>query len=485
VVHGTQHDYRPGGTTSPALAAWTAAGTAGSAGLVLTGTRIGSVPRPGPGHSSWWISIPAGGTPVVSAAFYVSMAVVVVAWSGIGRQAFAGRLTTRWAWLILFLWSLPLFLGPPLFSRDIYSYIAQGFIAHRGLDPYMVGPSVLGPGPLLSSVAEVWRTTPSPYGPLFVVVTRPLAVVAGSSVIAEVLVFRALELIGVVLTMVFLPRLARHLGTSVGIALWLGALSPLALFSFVSSGHNDALMVGLLVAGVALAVEGRMVLGLMLCALAATVKLPAAVAVVFLAVDYVRAGRGTARWRDIVPPAAAAAVVFVGVSLASGYGFAWLGPSALHVPTELRVASTPAVSLGRFLFHVLHAVGIPVVEEVTVTVTQVVCGVAAGLALVWLLFTVHRHEVVRSLGLAFFLIVVGSPTVWPWYLMWGLVLLAATTAQRSRVLAVTAGVAMVVVGAGGTPELNGAWYVAVAALAGLYWLVHDRRWRTVVVGHAV
>jgi hypothetical protein len=459
----------------------------GSIGMVLAGTRIGSVPVPGAGHPAWWFSIPAGGKSLVSVAFYVSLAVVIGAWAGIGRQAFAGRLTIRWAWLILLLWSLPLFLGPPLFSRDIYSYIAQGFIAHRGLDPYSVGPSVLGPGPLLSSVAEVWRTTSSPYGPLFVVVTRPLAVVSGSSVIAEVLVFRTLELIGVVLTMVFLPRLARHLGTSPGIALWLGALSPLALFSFVSSGHNDALMVGLLVAGVTLAVEGRMVPGLMLCALAATVKLPAAAAVVFLAADQVHAGRGTTRWREVVPPVLAAVAVFVGVSVASGYGFAWLGPGALHVPTELRVASTPAVSLGRLAFHVLHAVGLPVVEEVTVTVTQVVCGLVAGLALLWLVATVHRHEVVRSLGLAFMLIVVGSPTVWPWYLMWGLALLAATTAQRSRVLAVTAGLAMVVVGAGGTPELNGSWYVAVAAavLAAVYWLARDRHWRTVVVGHAV
>ena len=73
-------------------------------------------------------------------------------------------------------------------------------------------------------------------------------------------------------------------------ALWLGALSPLALFSFVSSGHNDALMVGLLVAGVTLAVEGRLLAGLVLCALAATVKLPAAAAVVFLAVDTCRLG---------------------------------------------------------------------------------------------------------------------------------------------------------------------------------------------------
>jgi alpha-1,6-mannosyltransferase len=487
VVHGAQHDYRPDGTTSTALSAWAAVGTVGSIGMVLTGTRIGSVPVPGAGHPAWWFSIPAGGKSFVSVAFYVSLAVVVVAWAGIGRQAFAGRLTTGWAWRILFLWSLPLFLGPPLFSRDIYSYIAQGFIAHRGLDPYSVGPSVLGPGPLLSSVAEVWRATSSPYGPLFVVVTRPLAIVSGSSVIAEVLVFRTLELIGVVLTMIFLPRLARHLGTSPGIALWLGALSPLALFSFVSSGHNDALMVGLLVAGVALAVEGRMVPGLMLCALAATVKLPAAAAVVFLAADHVHAGRGTTRWREVVPPVLAAAAVFVGVSVASGYGFAWLGPGALHVPTELRVASTPAVSLGRSAFHVLHAVGLPVVEEATVTVTQVVCGVVAGLALVWLVATVHRHEVVRSLGLAFMLIVVGSPTVWPWYLMWGMALLAATTAQRSRVLAVTAGLGMVVVGAGGTPELNGSWYVvvAVAVLAAVYWLARDRHWRTVVVGHAV
>lgn len=216
-------------------------------------------------------------------------------------------------------------------------------------------------------------------------------------------------------------------------------------------------------------------------------KLPAAAAIVFLVVNYAQAGRGTTRWREVVTPLVAAGAVFVGVSLASGYGFAWLGPAALHVPTELRVASTPAVSLGRFFFRVLHAVGLPVVEEVTVTVTQVVCGVAAGLALVWLLFTLHRHEVVRSLGLAFFLIVVGSPTAWPWYLTWGLVLLAATTAQRSRVLAVTAGLAMVVVGSGGTPELDGDWYVvvALAALVALYWLARNRHWRTVVVGHAV
>ncbi len=483
VVHGAQKDQRPDGTATPILVTWASVGLVGILGMVVTGTRVGSVANPP--HPLWWFTIPSGGAPFISLAFYLSLAVAVVAWVGVGRQALSGRLSLGWAWALLAVWGLPLFLGPPLFSRDLYSYIAQGLIAHHGLDPYTVGPSVLGHGPLLSSVASVWRHTSSPYGPMFVAATGVMAALAGGSLITQVLVFRALELIGVVLVMVFLPRLARHLGTSPGVALWLGALSPLALFSFVSSGHNDALMVGLLVAGVALAVDGRLLVGLALCALAATVKLPAAVAIVFLVVDHVRAGRGTGRWKDVLWPVAGAVAVFVGVTLACGYGFSWLGPTALHVPTELRILSTPSVSLGAFVYHALHLVGVPVVQRATVTVTQAVCGVGVVLACGWLLVTVHRHEVVRSLGLALMLIVVGSPTVWPWYLLWGLVLLAATTAQRSKVLAAVAGLAMVLVGPSGSPRLNGAWYVVVtlATVAAVVWLVRDGRWRFVVSGH--
>jgi hypothetical protein len=480
VVHGADRDRRPGRSGTVPLAGWAAAGTLGSLGMVLTGSRIGAVANPA--HPLWWFSVPNGGSPFTSVTFYLSMAVLVAAWLGTGLQAMAGRLTVQWAWLLLALWGLPLFFGPPLFSRDIYSYIAQGVIAHRGLDPYTVGPSVLGPGPLLSSVATVWRHTSSPYGPLFVAATRVLAALSGRSLVAAILAFRALELVGVALIMVSLPRLARHLGTSVGTALWLGALSPLALFSFVSSGHNDALMVGLLAAGVALSVEGRLLVGLALCALAATIKLPAAVAIVFLAADHLRAGR----WRDVALPLAAAATVFVGVSVATGYGFAWLGPAALHVPTELRVLPTPSVALGDFFFHLVRLVGGGATESATVTVTQTVCGIGALLGCLWLVLTVHRHEVVRSTGLALVLIVVGSPTVWPWYLMWGGVLLAATTAQRSRVLAGVAALAMVVVGPTGSPRFNGTWYLAVTlVIAGsVAWLIRGRHWRSVVTGLA-
>ena len=68
-------------------------------------------------------------------------------------------------------WSLPLLLAPPLFSRDGWSYAAQGTMAHRGISPYDHGPwSLVGPrsvpGPIVEGVDPRWMATPTPYGPV-------------------------------------------------------------------------------------------------------------------------------------------------------------------------------------------------------------------------------------------------------------------------------------------------------------------------------
>jgi len=98
----------------------------------------------------------------------------------------------------------------------------------------------------------------------------------------------AIELGGAVLLAIFVPRLARSLGADPRTALWLAVLSPLVLLQLIGAGHNDALMAGLMVAGVAFAVQGRPALGVALCAVAATVKLPAALAALFIAVVWAR-----------------------------------------------------------------------------------------------------------------------------------------------------------------------------------------------------
>ena len=101
--------------------------------------------------------------------------------------------------------------------------------------------------------------------------------------------------------------------------------------------------------------------------------------------------------------------MLVGGTLVAGYGWTWLGPTALHVPTELRVLATPAVSLGVFFHAVVHAVGVPVSQSVVVSATQVVCGTLVVAGTLWLVWNAHRLEVVRAIGLALVLSWSGVP----------------------------------------------------------------------------
>jgi len=462
------------------LAPWIALGFVASLTLALTGASVGSVPQAVGGFS--WLGLPRSGSPILTVVFYVALALMVVAWLGVGHEARRGNLTTTRACVVLAAWGAPLLLGPPLFSRDIYSYIGQGLLAHHGLNPYTVGPDALGKGPVLSSIASVWRATPAPYGPFFVMITRGIAAVFGSSLVAEVLALRLLELVGVALAVFSLPRLARILGADPGVALWLGVLSPLALYSFISSGHNDALMLGLLVAGVTLAMERRPMAGVALCALAATVKIPAAAGIVFIAADQLGSVRGSKRWAVLAKVVLVPAITVVIVTLASGLGWRWIGPGALRIPTELRILATPTVSIGVFVFHVLRLVDLPVKQYSCVTVTQWVCGFAALVVVAWLIAGVRKLDVVRTIGVALIIVVLSGPTLWPWYLTWGIALLAATPAQRSKVLAAGAGLAMFVVGPSGTPVLGGVDYLVVALACGVAgrWLLKDGHWKDAV-----
>ena len=66
-------------------------------------------------------------------------------------------------------WLAPLLLSVPLFSRDTYSYLAQGALLRDGLDPYAVGP-IENQNSLLDNVSPIWTTTTAPYGPAFILV---------------------------------------------------------------------------------------------------------------------------------------------------------------------------------------------------------------------------------------------------------------------------------------------------------------------------
>ena len=111
--------------------------------------------------------------------------VLVLAWLMLGRFALGPRRMSRSQLdRTLLIWALPLLIAPPMYSKDVYSYLAQSQIARLGLDPYRVGPAPgLGLDHVFTlSVPSLWRDTPAPYGPLFVLFAGVAAAVGHSLV---------------------------------------------------------------------------------------------------------------------------------------------------------------------------------------------------------------------------------------------------------------------------------------------------------------
>src|ERR1700732_4224566 len=114
---------------------------------------------------------------------------MALAWLMLGRFALGSRRMTRSQLdRTLLLWAVPLLIAPPMYSKDVYSYLAQSEISLLGLDPYRVGPaSGLGLSHVFTlSVPTLWRETPAPYGPLFLWIGRGMSGVNGGNLVARV-----------------------------------------------------------------------------------------------------------------------------------------------------------------------------------------------------------------------------------------------------------------------------------------------------------
>jgi hypothetical protein len=384
--------------------------------------------------------------------------------------------------LIAALWCLALALGVPLFSRDIYSYLAQGMVAHLGLNPYHAAPAVLaqhGQTRVLSAVDPFWRQATAPYGPLFIGVISLIVSATGSHLVAGALLIRAFDLIGLVLLGVFVPRLARALGADPARAVWLAVASPLVLLQLVAPAHNDLLMAGLLAAGLSLAMDRHPRLGIVVCAVAATVKLPAILGAVFIAATWVRADPNwRARALRLAQAAAAALATLALVTLVTGFGAGWISSGLFSTPARVRLAITPATDISWTISKLLRDLGLGVSFHSVDSVLRALLFAASTLAALVLLQRSRRPTMVPYLGLALVGFAIGGPALWPWYLSWGLVLLAAwEPAQRSWAVIAALVLGSVLVRPGGILALSLGSSPIVAclwlALAVLLWY----RWR--------
>lgn len=369
----------------------------------------------------------------------VSLASVLAVWGGLAMlaRAWLGLLAElrrrpssplRWVVALVGAWSLPLMIAPPLFSRDVYSYAADGAMARAGLDPYRLGPVALGPGTFLHMVDPVWRTTPAPYGPLFLALARWSATL-GSSEVGTVALLRAEALAGVVLAGIGLVVLARANGRDPSLALALGVANPLTLTALVAGAHNDALMMGLSMLALAAASRGRNLLGVVLASLATAVKVPGAVVVCFIAWQW---GGASAPWsRRAASLASAAAVLAAVLQLAAwvgGFGWGWV--HALGVPGSVGSPLTPVDDVSAAVVGLSSLRGNGALAAAALVRDAAL--LAAALAGAALLLASRRIGSVKALAWSLLALCALGPALQPWYLSWAVLPLAAVAEGPSR-----------------------------------------------------
>ncbi|MHB8795387.1 MAG: polyprenol phosphomannose-dependent alpha 1,6 mannosyltransferase MptB [Candidatus Nanopelagicales bacterium] len=370
------------------------------------------------------------GSMAARALVIIGLAVLLQAWLVIGYELLSrsrARVATPTADIakVLALWCTPLLLAPPLFSRDVYSYYVQGLVFAQGRDPTTTGVSVV-PGWFDDGADPMWVESPTPYGPLFLAIERGVAEFAQPNAYLGALVFRLAAVLGVALIAWFLPRLARLHGIDPARALWLGVLNPVVLMHLVAGAHNDALMVGLVVTGLALAAERSCAWAAVAVTLGATVKPIALLALPFTGLLWAgRDGSWLDRIRAWLQTALVAAVTLASVFLAVGAGTGVVS-AAFGTPSGVLTWLSPTTAIGRPVGLLLTWAGLTADASTALSVVRLLGLAAALVAVAYLVLRPGGRSPVRGAALAFGAVVLLGPVVQPWYLLWFLPLFAAT-----------------------------------------------------------
>ena len=383
---------------------------------------------------------------------------MALAWLMLGRFALGPRRMSRSQLdRTLLLWVIPLLIAPPMYSKDVYSYLAQSEIALLGLDPYRVGPATgLGLDHVFTlSVPSLWRETPAPYGPLFLWIGKGISAITGEEIVSAVLFHRLVVLLGVGLIVWATPRLARRCGVAEVSALWLGACNPLLFMHLVAGIHNEALMLGLMLAGTEFALRGiaaaqpllprplvwprtreawarwwpmsMLLLGTVLITMSSQVKLPSLLALGFVAMALAWRWGGTIKAFLLASTSLGmvSLLVMAIIGWASGLGFGWL--FTLGTANVVRSWMSPPTLLALGTGQVGILLGLGDHTTAVLALTRAIGVTVIAILVTWLLLAVLRGRLhpVGGLGVALGATVLLFPVVQPWYLLWAIIPLAA------------------------------------------------------------
>ncbi|MGV0626640.1 alpha-(1-_6)-mannopyranosyltransferase A [Mycolicibacter minnesotensis] len=375
---------------------------------------------------------------------WVGVAVMLAAWLGLGRRVIAGTVTTYTLLATTGFWLAPLLLSVPVFSRDTYSYLAQGALLRDGFDPYLVGP-VANPNTLLDDVSPIWAATTAPYGPAFILIAKLVTILVGNNVVAGTMLLRLCMLPGLALLIWAAPRVADRVGGSAVAALYLAVLNPLVIIHLMGGVHNEMLMVGLLLAGIALTLERRPLAGITLVALAVAVKATAAIALPFLVWVWMRRLREARGYPTVaafltaaVTSAAIVAAVFATLSALAGVGLGWLTALLAGNVKIINWLTVPTAAA-----NLIHAVGALFGSTSFYGVlhfTRIggLAVIALVLPVLWWRSRRDDRSAVAGIAWAMLVVVLFVPAALPWYYTWPLAVAATVVRSPSAIAAIAA-----------------------------------------------
>jgi hypothetical protein len=328
----------------------------------------------------------------LEARFVGALVILFACW--LVAMALAPRVRVAWIAATLVATHVIYFLSPPLSLTDLFNYLHYGRTgANAGLNPYVVLPIATRHD--AAYIYSNWHHLPSPYGPLFTLVTYALAPLPLPT---AYWVWKAIVALASLGCLALVWWLARRLGRSPQRALAFAGLNPLVLVYGLGGAHNDALMMLGALGAVALVLAGREAAGGVASVAAVAVKVSTAPLVALILLGARRRVRGLA--------AAAVAAVGVGLIVLAVFG-GRLPAVGLQdrLSTPLSIPSVLSV-----------AAGLDGVTPGVLTISHVVLAVAAAACCIAV--ARRRDALVGACGALMLATVVTLAWAMPWYVGW-------------------------------------------------------------------